>query len=337
MSLRFDACLEHPGAIIPREFEPDLRKALDTCYHTTSHGRQQEWDTALASLAPAAVKTAKVELTTSTVTIGEAGELNIDAEEFARRLKGFKPWRKGPWCLFGVTIDTEWRSDFKWARIVPHLSPLIGRQVLDIGCGNGYYMMRMLGEGAQFVLGADPTLLFLYQFEAVTGFISPPAMDPAMEPATEKVPAAILPLRSEHLPAFGRFDTVFSMGVLYHRKSPIDHLQELKGFLRPCGELVLETLVVEGSNELLVPQGRYAKMGNVFSIPGIGSLERWLEQAGFTDIRTVDVTVTTTREQRATEWMTFQSLPDFLDPNDPSKTVEGLPAPTRAVVIAQAR
>jgi tRNA (mo5U34)-methyltransferase len=33
--------------------------------------------------------------------------------------------------------------------------------------------------------------------------------------------------------------------------------------------------------------------------------------------------------------MTFQSLADFLEPNNPDLTVEGLPAPKRAIVIAE--
>ncbi|MCK5863518.1 MAG: DUF1698 domain-containing protein, partial [Marinobacter adhaerens] len=49
----------------------------------------------------------------------------------------------------------------------------------------------------------------------------------------------------------------------------------------------------------------------------------------------VDVTPTTTDEQRSTDWMRFNSLQDFLDPNDPSKTVEGYPGPLRATVIAE--
>ncbi len=54
-----------------------------------------------------------------------------------------------------------------------------------------------------------------------------------------------------------------------------------------------------------------------------------------TSQRIADVCVTTTEEQRRTEWMVTESLADFLDPNDRSKTVEGYPAPQRAVLIAR--
>jgi tRNA (mo5U34)-methyltransferase len=33
--------------------------------------------------------------------------------------------------------------------------------------------------------------------------------------------------------------------------------------------------------------------------------------------------------------MRFQSLPDFLDPNNPELTLEGLPAPRRAIFLAE--
>ena len=132
------------------------------------------------------------------------------------------------------------------------------------------------------------------------------------------------------------FDTVFSMGVFYHRRSPIEHLLALKDCLVKGGELVLETLVIEGDvNQVLVPEDRYAQMRNVWFLPSIAALERWLRRAGFSDVRCVDVSITTVEEQRATEWMKFQSLSDYLDPNDASKTIEGLPAPMRAVIVAK--
>ena len=102
------------------------------------------------------------------------------------------------------------------------------------------------------------------------------------------------------------------------------------------GELVLETLVVEGDeNTALVPEDRYAQMRNVWFLPSVPALERWLRRAGFVDVRCVDVSTTSVDEQRSTDWMRYQSLPDFLDPQDHGRTVEGLPAPMRAVLLAR--
>ena len=133
------------------------------------------------------------------------------------------------------------------------------------------------------------------------------------------------------------FDTVFSMGILYHRRAPFEHLQALREALKPGGQLVLETLVIDDADgDCLVPEGRYAKMGNVWFIPNTHHLELWLRKMRFRDVSLVDVSVTSFDEQRRTDWMRFESLPDFLDPNDRRKTVEGYPAPRRAIVTATA-
>lgn len=292
-----------------------LREAL-TLYGRR-HGRADEWHQALAQLQ--LTPTDDLDLQADCIRIGRAEQAPPD---LADRLKAFHPWRKGPFNFFGTHIDTEWRSDWKWRRILPHLAPLQGRAVLDLGCGNGYHLLRMLGEGASLALGVDPTILFNYQFQLIWQNITLRRCH-------------LLPLRAEQLPAFGCFDTVFSLGVLYHRRSPLDHLTELLSFLRPGGQLVLETLILDApGQQVLLPQARYAKMANVYFICSPELLEAMLARAGFSGIRTVDVNQTSLAEQRATEWMTFQSLSDFLDPQDSNKTVEGYPGPTRALLIA---
>ncbi len=239
-------------------------------------------------------------------------------------LRVLMPWRKGPFSLYGVNIDTEWRSDWKWDRVLPHISPLAGRTILDVGCGSGYHLWRMVGEGAELAVGIDPTQLFLCQFEAVRKLLG------------NDQRAHLLPLGIEQLPALAAFDTVFSMGVLYHRRSPLDHLWQLKNQLVADGELVLESLVVEGDEHTcLIPGERYAQMRNVYFIPSAKMLKIWLEKCGFVDVKIADQAVTTTEEQRRTTWMRTESLSDFLDPTDSSKTIEGYPAPLRAVLIAR--
>ena len=95
---------------------------------------------------------------------------------------------------------------------------------------------------------------------------------------------------------------------------------QLKNQLVKGGELVLETLVVDGDvNTVLVPSDRYAKMKNVYFIPSVAALINWLEKVGFTNVRCVDVATTTLEEQRKTDWLENESLIDFLDPNDHSK------------------
>ena len=62
----------------------------------------------------------------------------------------------------------------------------------------------------------------------------------------------------------------------------------------------------------------------------------YLHAAGFQAIQVADVTWTTGEEQRRTDWMQFESLAQCLDPENPAQTVEGHPAPLRALVLAQA-
>lgn len=263
-----------------------------------------------------------------------ANQVRVSGDSLANhhnQLMELHPWRKGPYSLHGTEINTEWRSDWKWDRVAPHISKLAGRRVLDVGCGNGYHGWRMLGAGAKQVVGIDPTMLFVMQFRAVRKLLG----------YDQNCPLDVLPLGIEALPSNSQaFDSVFSMGVLYHRRSPLEHLIELRDLLTPGGELVLETLVVDGElGYSLLPQGaggnRYAQMRNVWFLPSIPTLELWLRRAGFENVRCVDDTFTSVDEQRTTDWMTFQSLPDFLDPQDSSKTVEGYPAPRRATLIAQ--
>ena len=246
-----------------------------------------------------------------------------EKQRIIHHLKQLMPWRKGPYHLFGIHVDCEWRSDFKWDRVLPHLAPLQGRTILDVGCGSGYHMWRMVGEGAKMVVGIDPTELFLCQFEAVRKLLNNDRR------------ANLIPLGIEQMQPLAAFDTVFSMGVLYHRKSPLDHLSQLKNQLVKGGELVLETLVVDGDiNSVLVPADRYAKMKNVYFIPSVAALINWLEKVGFTNVRCVDVATTTLEEQRKTDWLENESLIDFLDPNDHCKTIEGYQAPKRAVILS---
>ena len=236
------------------------------------------------------------------------------------------PWRKGPYHVHGIHIDTEWRSDWKWDRVLPHLAPLKDRLILDVGCGNGYHCWRMLGAGAARVIGIDPSPRFVVQFHMIKQLID------------DQAPVDVLPVGIEDLPPkLQAFDTVFSMGVFYHRRSPMDHLRELKEALRPGGQLVLETLVIEGElGEVLVPEGRYAMMNNVWFLPSCATLVSWLRKMGFANPRVVDVCPTTSEEQRSTHWMRFHSLPEFLDPDNPALTAEGHPAPVRAVFVAEA-
>jgi tRNA (mo5U34)-methyltransferase len=251
---------------------------------------------------------------------------SIDSESLLNALQKLTPWRKGPFKINDLTLESEWDGNMKWQRITKYIKPLINKRVLDVGAGNGYFTLRMAMKGAKRALGIEPFLLFNYQFRAIKSMIESP------------LNALLLPIRLEDIPKISIFDTVFSMGVLYHQRDHMAHLSQLREMMAPDAELVLETLVVESPDDfILVPKGRYANMRNVYSIPSIKTLKSWLKDVNFNNIRVVDISKTTTAEQRKTPWIgeNAASLEDFLDPLDGSLTIEGYPAPTRAIVICE--
>ncbi len=300
------------------------------------HGDLPRWQAALRALPQVATA---LQADQSAPALGAVAE---DQKTLAETLMQLHPWRKGPLNLAGCRIDAEWRSDWKWNRLAPHLQWQDAR-VLDIGCGNGYFGWRMLAAGARLVVGVDPTLLFVMQWLACRHFAGDPAN-------------FVLPLGIEDLPGLdsnaadgAEMDIVCSMGVLYHRRDPVEHLRQLRQLLKTGGHMVLETLVLPGdqAGAVLIPEQRYARMRNVWAIPGTEKLLEWVQQAGLRDARLVDVTPTRLDEQRSTDWMRFESLAESLadsrvestaEPYDGKtlqRTVEGYPAPTRAIILAR--
>jgi len=235
------------------------------------------------------------------------------------------PWRKGPYDFFGQRVDAEWNSALKWDRLSKHIKPLAGRLVLDVGSGNGYFAWRSICAQASAVVCLEPSLLSLAQFRFCKHFV-------------KNAPVEMLPIRVEQfLWAKGVFDTVFSMGVLYHNRNPKEHLKDLRNNLRVGGELILETIIDRAEEpKILVPSGRYASMRNVWSIPSIAMVEKWLLELGFSNPICVNLSTTTPAEQKTSKLMPYNSLIDGLDPRNSKLTIEGYERPTRGVFLATA-
>lgn len=245
-------------------------------------------------------------------------DIRYKIEETAKKMM---PWRKGPFELFDIFIDTEWQSFLKYNLLEPHFD-LKDKRVADVGCNNGYYMFRMLSQKPASIVGFDPSALYKTQFDFINHFI--------------KSDIKYELLGVEHLPFYEeKFDTVFCLGVLYHRPDPVGTLKALAKGMEKGSELFLDTFMIDGDDDIcLTPEKTYSKIPNIYFVPTVKALKNWCTRAGFIDIEVLEITITTEDEQRSTPWIEGESLGSFLDPDDARKTIEGYPAPKRVYIKA---
>ncbi len=268
---------------------------------------------------------AAVDCTKDAVQIGSVDEIGPDDQQIIETaLRSFMPWRKGPFSIYGIDVDSEWQSQRKWQRLLPKLPDLTDKTVADVGCSNGYYMFRMVPHKPRLVIGFEPSVQHYYCFKGLNSM-------------ARQQNLAINLLGVEHLPLFPKcFDLLFLMGIIYHRSSPVDALRDVFSSLKSGGSLILESQAIPGTEEIaLFPKKTYAKVPGTYFVPTASCLENWLSRAGFRDIELFCQHPMSSVEQRRTDWMTFESYRDFLDPRDPAKTIEGYPAPDRVFFMAR--
>jgi tRNA (mo5U34)-methyltransferase len=254
-----------------------------------------------------------------TITIPYLSEK--DARQIEETARLMLPWRKGPFQINDLFIDSEWQSQIKYNLLEPHFD-LRDKIVGDIGCNNGYYLFRMLTHQPKKLVGFDPSAIYYSQFQFIEHFIQ--------SGITYEL------LGVEHVEFYEhKFDVLFCLGVLYHRADPVGMLKSLFKGLNKGGELILDTFMIDGDDEIcLTPRERYSKIPNIYFVPTVKALESWCLRAGFERVEVLEIKKTDLTEQRKTNWINTQSLEDFLDPNDPDKTVEGYPAPKRVYIKA---
>ena len=262
-----------------------------------------------------------------TVALGDVVGIDIpdltgeDAAQIEQTARLMMPWRKGPFRINELLIDSEWQSQIKYNLLEPHFD-LKEKIVGDIGCNNGYYLFRMQTHHPKKLIGFDPSAIYYSQFQFINHFIDSPIVYEM--------------LGVEHVEFYEhKFDLLFCLGVLYHRPDPVGMLKSLYRGLNRGGELILDTFMIDGEEEIaLTPRERYSKIPNIYFVPTVNALKNWCYRAGFESVEVLEIKKTDLNEQRKTEWIATQSLEDFLDPDDPNKTVEGYPAPKRVYIKA---
>ncbi|EAH4642045.1 TPA: tRNA 5-methoxyuridine(34)/uridine 5-oxyacetic acid(34) synthase CmoB [Campylobacter jejuni] len=241
-------------------------------------------------------------------------------DEILAIAKELKPWRKGPFKIDDLFIDTEWQSFIKFNILKPFMNEISQKCVADIGCNNGYYMFKMLEFNPAKLIGFDPSIKYRLQFELIN--------------ALAKTPIKYELLGVEDLPNYGlKFDVIFCLGVIYHRSDPIKMLKDLKAGLNKNGVVFLDTMYIEDEREIaLVPNKTYSKIPNIYFVPSINALKNWCKRAGFKEFEVLATKKTDENEQRKTEWIDSFSLENFLDPKDKNLTIEGYEAPKRVYI-----
>ncbi|MCR2090873.1 tRNA 5-methoxyuridine(34)/uridine 5-oxyacetic acid(34) synthase CmoB [Campylobacter upsaliensis] len=272
-------------------------------------------------------KIASLEKLTCELKLTKSVELTTDKSQSSLIEKlalSLKPWRKGPFKIDDLFIDTEWQSFIKFDILKPFMCNIEDKIVADVGCNNGYYMFKMLEFSPKQIIGFDPSLKYHLQFKLIN--------------ALAKTNIKFELLGVEDLPNYAvKFDVIFCLGVIYHRSDPIKMLKDLKKALKLGGIVFLDTMYIESDEEIaLVPQNTYSKIPNIYFVPSIKALKNWCLRAGFKNFEVLATKKTDKEEQRKTAWIDSYSLENFLDPENENLTCEGYEAPKRVYVRLRA-
>lgn len=271
------------------------------------------------------IKASHIHLDKAVVELGVADDIPVSSQgTFEGFLQELMPWKKGPFNLCGTEIDAEWRSDVKWERLLPYVGSLQGKRIADIGCNNGYFMLRMAAEHPEFVIGFEPVVKHWYTFDFLNHLAQQPNLFFEL-------------LGVEHIDLFpNMFDVMFCLGILYHHTDPVSLLRKMRTALAKGGTLIIDCQGIPGEEPVaLTPQNRYAGATGIWFLPTESCLRHWLSRAGFQKVEVFYNEVLSPEEQRSSAWAPIKSLADFLDPVDSTRTVEGYPAPRRFYLLAR--
>lgn len=237
------------------------------------------------------------------LSIGVQGEIEISSRQedsaaklcLAEVLSLFCPWRLGPWRICGHYIDSQWRGEMKWNRIIeryPHLleGDLKGKCVADVGAHNGYYMYRLSFSRAKWVVGFEPVAKHYCAYHIIQNLV--------------RVPNLYLePFGYQGLKFYPRyFDVIFCMGVLYHHTDPVGILRMIHASLCTGGYLILDTQGISGDRSVaFMPRKFYKGRKGYWWLPTLSCLLNMIQRAGFQKNEVFYQGILTEKEQRSSK------------------------------------
>lgn len=135
------------------------------------------------------------------------------------------------------------REQHFFAALLDHLGGTMqGQRVLDLGCNAGYWSLRSIEAGCEFVLGIDARSMHIEQARLVFEATGVPS---------HRFELRCGDLFSLDLTALGQFDVVLCLGLLYHVAQPVE---------------LMELIARTGARTALVDTSLSLRDGSLFEI-----------------------------------------------------------------------
>ena len=212
------------------------------------------------------------------------------------------PWNHNialPHGVYTTACDEYYAAHREIMRVVrDHAGgDLTGRRVVDIGCLEGYFSVECALQGAD-VLGIDGKVLNVKKCEFVRSALDVPRLAFLQGDALEVTRAA-----------YGRFDVVLALGLLYHLENPYAFLEHLAGLCD--GFAVIDTHVALEDQPETIKGGWRPDLSELrtFSFAGKsyeGRLFREFPTGTARDVK--DLSPTASLDNELSVWLTEDSL-----------------------------
>lgn len=160
----------------------------------------------------------------------------------------------------------------RWEKVKSALpDDMTGMSVLDAGCSDGYFSMKMAERGASLILAVDGAAAPIKRVNWVIEHFG-----------LANVESRVQMLDRTSARKLGKFDLVFAMAVFYHMRDPITGIEMLASL---GDRLLLETIVVPDREDTYFKVKQPGGASGVPKlIPSTACLEMLMGWAGYDEI-----------------------------------------------------